>query len=619
MTKKNKSLTKVNKEIIKIKERLLKINGEIKEGDFLISDSSDIYKVGKASVDDNYKDGYKHRVELLHKYSSDEEWHRYGDIDIQELESGRYVKLDIEKIEDFPAYEKRLLVEAINFDADKDEDKQDAGENTERALAILDKEFLLRQKKDVENVQRKFQILERVLERQRYDLKQYVDKMCEKIEKMNKVIGQIELYLGINEDIIQIQKGANADIKEPISLRQQILYMDEETGALLESGGLDYQNISQFDDWVTKNKNYEKLIPERKGVVVLRVRRNDKDYGSGDSLTEYFANQGNSYTYLLIRNGDNLYRIWANIIIKPRLFPTQEDMDDMYDEKKRKDFFGGKDIEDMVFSYRQNLLLLQGLIDRTQVFIPLPLKINLFKPESYGEFIRFIRDDEPSLTQGEMTFKDWKEKLNKKIERGTRIFFCGFSYNDVSSDKYSGFDCYRFPHRVEKNPDSGIYSIKKIEPKSEGNYRGETLTCHYKPTEKVWSGGYWRGEETDRKMSVPFYVYRDDWCVLNYDLITIKDIDYFLNSRFDRGNYLEMLPVLFGLKKRRLEEIKWERGFVDNLAVELKCDAKIIWKCIVWWKAKVIWKRPIMSDDSKALRMIRGRVKRVLKEMKGGN
>ena len=142
----------------------------------------------------------------------------------------------------------------------------------------------------------------------------------------------------------------------------------------------------------------------------------------------------------------------------------------------------------------------------------------------------------------------------------------------------------------------------------------EKLICHVKPDDKIWHG--WREYETERKNSVPFYLYVNDWCVLNYDLITIEEIDYFINSRFDRGNYLEMMPILHGLKKRRLEEIEWEKGLAERLAVEFRCEEELIWKCIVWWKAKVIWKRPIMSDDAKALRMIRGRIKRLTDEQK---
>ena len=68
-------------------------------------------------------------------------------------------------------------------------------------------------------------------------------------------------YILEYEDIIQIQKGNKADQKTKISLRQQVLFMDEEVGD--PSGeGLDFDRIEEFDDWLTKDKNYLKLAPE---------------------------------------------------------------------------------------------------------------------------------------------------------------------------------------------------------------------------------------------------------------------------------------------------------------------------------------------------------------------
>ncbi len=287
----DKSLTKAKKELIKIK-------GELEES------MQDTISVGDIFIDD--KSNYKKVIKIIEKGVifvgwDENEWRKY-EFDPKYPESGctewhyvkedRLVKIRLKEGESLEVFHSRMLNEAVKFNRDEEKEIK-AEENNERALVVLNKEFLISQKKDVENMRKKFQILERVLENKRFELQSYVSGMQEKIEKMNKVIGQIELYLGINEDIIQIQKGEKADQKTPISLRQQILYMDEETGVLLESGGLDYKSINEFDDWVIDNKNYEKLVPEEKGVVILRVRRNDKDYQTGNAMAEGFLNQAN--------------------------------------------------------------------------------------------------------------------------------------------------------------------------------------------------------------------------------------------------------------------------------------------------------------------------------------
>lgn len=436
-----------------------------------------------------------------------------------------------------------------------------------------------------------------------------------KISKIMKIVGQIELYLGINEDILQLQEGEKANINTPLSLRQQIQYMDEEYGAI-ENGGLDFKNITEFDEWLLKDKHYENIIPEKKSVVVLRVRRNPKDYKTNNPFQEALLNQANYFTYLLIRNGESLYRIYAQIIIKSRLFPQKEEIQKMYEDGQKELWgFDKDDLEKKIFSYQQNLLLLQGLIDRTDILYPFPHEIQLFKPETCEKIVNFIYDDELTLSEGKQYYKDWHKEINSKIERGTRIYFCGFNRSERYDDnnRYRGNTRLRYPHLDDPKP--GIYSVTRLgnEKLYEHVQKDEnTIICHYLPKEKAHDGwDYWN--DHDRRNRAYFKLLRQDWFVLNYDLMSLDDVEYYINNRYDRQNYLEMLPVLYEIKKERLKEIAWEKEFVKAMSNEFNCDEKIIWKHVEWWKRKVIWKRPIREDDSKAWRMIKSKIKRELK------
>ena len=46
-------------------------------------------------------------------------------------------------------------------------------------------------------------------------------------------------YLGIEEELFQLQAGQTADENEPLTLRQKVLFMDEEVG-ILDDQGLDW-------------------------------------------------------------------------------------------------------------------------------------------------------------------------------------------------------------------------------------------------------------------------------------------------------------------------------------------------------------------------------------------
>jgi len=372
-------------------------------------------------------------------------------------------------------------------------------------------------------------------------------------------------------------------------------------------GGLDWTEIEKFDEWLLKKENYKKIIPEEKGVVVLKVRRSAKDYG--DSLTNVFMNGANHKTYFLIRNGDNLYRIWADLSIGERVFPAKEEF-----ENKDNDPWFENRVEDKTFTYRQNALVLQGLLDRCDLLKPHPLNLSFFKPDTQDGNIVFIRDDEYLLPPNRLPYLKWKKELNSKIKRGTRIFFAGFHWRSIDPKD-------RIRHHVYDYPNEGIYSVKYSVRSTTYNYsekvkdddeKSNGFACHYNPKDDVWKKNWGRGHSySERKKAITFYLYYSDDCVFNYDLITLEEIEYYIHSRIDRHNYLDMLPILIGMKKNRIKEIKWEKAFVNLLATKTSKTKKQVWDAINWWKHKNIWKRPIMEDDAKAVRMIEGRLKRI--------
>lgn len=149
----------------------------------------------------------------------------------------------------------------------------------ENLLAMKESvEILANQKRQLElmlnyqlcEVKNKFEMMKRELNNQ-------LSIMQNQVERIMRVIRVIELYLGIEEDLFQLQKGKEADENEPLTLRQQVLFMDEEVG-ILEDQGLDWTNIGEFDEWLLKDKHYEILLPEKRSIVVFKPRRRGKRY-----------------------------------------------------------------------------------------------------------------------------------------------------------------------------------------------------------------------------------------------------------------------------------------------------------------------------------------------------
>lgn len=580
------------------KAQLSQIKPKWKKGSYLVGRDGRILKIGKIT---------NKEVRLLYHCGS--EWSSYGTIEGYELQSNNYADLDASNDEEAFGWVDKYIAKGVSY---KDEESE---ESDSTALTKFDKKYYLTLQKDLQAKRNEVQLMRRALECKRCELYGIVDRFNSQLKKIKKIIWTIELYLGVEEDIMQLQEGQSCTPDVPISFRQRVLYMDEEVAVAehedVNYQGIDFEEIERFDEWVVTNKNYDRLIPEPKGVVILRIRRNDKDYQTGSGFFETMINAKNKVTYILIKNGENIYRIWADIIIHPRLFPGKDELQKLADTTVSGERDWDKEkAQDKLFSYRQCLILMQGLIERTPIFQPMLGPINLFKPETYdSNTVNFVYDDCLNLPDGRPPYREWKKGLNIKIQRGTRIYFAGFKWSDIHTDKHERYDSYRFDFWTCEKPPAGVYSAEGI--KDKGYFcSSERIKCLWNPEDDVYSKDSW--ESHARKRRAPFYLDRDDWCVLNYDLVTLEDVEYYIHSRAERENYLDLLPALFRIKHERLKELKWEKGFIKSLKMIHKISddqESLIWKIIDWYKTKVLWKRPVMEDDAKALRMIESKLR----------
>ena len=279
----------VSTEELTVKLQELKYNDELAVGDMFFygrSDEGTVIRISEIRKEKTY-DKKSTYIEIHFDQNKDydcTEWSSYGSKKIEEFikECGH------RKLKKSPAEYRQEALDIIEGRKSIEEykDKTFESENTDTALmafsnkevykvlaAELEKKkqtaLLLRAAVGLEMARKKAE-----LEAIRKNLGLILADFKKKIEKIHKVIWTIELYLGIEEDIIQIQDGEKADIKEPIVLRQALMYMDEEIGDVMDDGkGLDFTNIEQFDAWLLKysswykKANYEVLVPEQKCIV----------------------------------------------------------------------------------------------------------------------------------------------------------------------------------------------------------------------------------------------------------------------------------------------------------------------------------------------------------------
>lgn len=138
-----------------------------------------------------------------------------------------------------------------------------------------------------------------------------------------------------------------------------------------------------------------------------------------------------------IRNGSKLYRVATGFSLGDLLYPKQGEFAEIVEEAM-KEREAGDDryyAQGEQLQWQRNIAILQGLIERTDVFKPLLHEgINLFLPETIGDAIRLIRDGENTLPDGHLTWHQWQRQENNKIQRGDRVIFSGL--NDHPKDDY---------------------------------------------------------------------------------------------------------------------------------------------------------------------------------------
>ncbi len=137
-------------------------------------------------------------------------------------------------------------------------------------------------------------------------------------------IFSVQLYAGLTERVVQILDGDTASIDAKVHLLQRRCYMDEECLARYEVGGMDYKGIGDFDAWLSRPENLNRILPFPRCIVSFQVRRKCKDREMVN-LSDFFRIQteeeNDKRTFLYIRNGSQLFRMNTGLEFGEKFFP----------------------------------------------------------------------------------------------------------------------------------------------------------------------------------------------------------------------------------------------------------------------------------------------------------
>jgi hypothetical protein len=294
-------------------------------------------------------------------------------------------------------------------------------------------------------------------------------------------IFSVELYAGLVEKVVRVRDGKPAENDAQVHLMQRRAYMDEECLVGYETGGMDYQNIEDFDKWLCKPANFQRLLPNPKTIIAFQVRREKKEREAsswGEYVQVMAQEKADESTYLYVRNGEQLYRIKTKIEFEEQLFPDtnnkifsssklwanifmntvkdiindeefQGKLEDYLEDQKRLKKIPKKDrwhssqhddpreryhplTQDNVYyddimavlnaekkKHNRLVLVMQGLLDRSPVLHPHP-PWQLWTHEGFNAAFKLVYDGTRALSAGDKPdFEAYRAKLNAHLTTGS--------------------------------------------------------------------------------------------------------------------------------------------------------------------------------------------------------
>lgn len=152
-----------------------------------------------------------------------------------------------------------------------------------------------------------------------------ITPMKETIATIDDRLFSLGLYAGLAESALKCCDGSPAPADERLHVMQRRLYMDEECLLNYEAGGMEFANLSEFDRWMCKPENRDRILPHPRTLVAMRIRRNPKEREThGRPLAEFIKFQeerADKFTYLYVRNGDAVWRITTELDFGEIIFP----------------------------------------------------------------------------------------------------------------------------------------------------------------------------------------------------------------------------------------------------------------------------------------------------------
>lgn len=380
---------------------------------------------------------------------------------------------------------------------------------------------------------------------------------------LNEGLASLGIYTGDGVSVHKIVSGSSADASIPLHLYQDRLYFDEEMAAEGIIGGFDFENMHQLGQIFSRDFNViDRMIPAQRGVVLVRIRREGKDYARGGPATfeHLMMNLENETTYLLVRDGENVFVVYSDVTTDQakHLFPTAQEIEKIFRYSGREirpehlDYSKARDMfERSTVFYKRMLLLLWGLNDRERIFgefFDANVYGNWYAEDFQAKHLVYVYDAEGTLTVDRPTFNDWANEQNAKLQVGSRV---AVNYGKlISVDSAPDF----YHDRPNSN---GSYSRKfsVIEPiQITQVVKSKTNSLILRAEGEGWGRAGTGMVRKTMSIDIAKGLMEDQLGCICIDDIEIADLNYYLDSRAQRRGYLDYFDMFNAVRRQIMAE-----------------------------------------------------------------
>ncbi|WP_082981286.1 hypothetical protein [Morganella psychrotolerans] len=411
------------------------------------------------------------------------------------------------------------------------------------------------------------------------------------VDKLMDGIQSLDLYIGKDVNVKVIRKGQSAPSDEPLTFVQQKLMVDEELAI--------YHDLSDWFDFGDLDKFYnalcntpalvEQIFPSPRCVLVMATTRRYIDYQ--DRWENVLNNNENAKVFLMVRDGENLYRIVSPVeshLGANMLFPSQDEQERLFrgmdgEQIKFQDVAYSdrlKAHERMALHYKRFLIMCCGLDHREQLFgdfYDRSQGLNFVSMKFQELHCRFIHDADgtgmlsnpenkkyPSLAG----FIEW---ANSHLRSGSRVM-C--QWHSLANPETA-------PGAAKENDDRSYGSFSFIvDFKDDRNVAAAFIKdglLNVKAPVSKTSYSNKRGSVTrDYNVNVCIEKYNKHWKeddsrlpYLCLDAVTAEHLEHYIYSRAVRSNHSYYIALFKSLAKYLREERQMEQKSRDLLKAAL--------------------------------------------------